>query len=463
MSSKFTINRPLICVRIGLGSNVHSQNPGRIVRASSDNRVTSSMRSTVAASCLLASLIASGSLEAAECPGHPGALGISRTIVVDPAEHPLLGGLQYRESLPLNDHEVVLTFDDGPLQPYTTRVLETLAAECVKATFFIVGRMARGYPHLVRRIHAEGHTIANHSQNHPFTFHKMTIDQAAHEIEDGFASTRTILGDPAAVADFFRVPGLLRQDSVEQYLRDRKVMTWSLDFVADDWTHISDQEIVRRTISRIEAKGKGILLLHDIQPATAAALPVLLHELKVRGFKIVHVVQARPGLPKTETTPEQWILHRAEAHSIWPRVVITTANLPEPVLVAPNPKNFGIVDAVDTGTPTSFVPGPGKPRTADAGMPLPQMALWPHSLRLVARSPAELMPAPAAENFRYTRVWRAPVHIAQKPGPKKTVASTGSTPRAPKILPATAARASAAREANPVPPRSLPRQSGHQI
>src|SRR5437763_7302938 len=144
------------------------------------------MRSTIAASCLLASVMGIGTAAAAECPA--GALGVSRTIAVDPSQHARIGSMQYGESLPLNDREVVLTFDDGPLPPYTNRILETLASECVKATFFMVGRMARGYPSLVRRIYNEGHTIANHSQNHPFTFNKMTVDQASHEIEDAHAS-----------------------------------------------------------------------------------------------------------------------------------------------------------------------------------------------------------------------------------------------------------------------------------
>src|SRR5215470_4957664 len=244
------------------------------------------MRSTIVASVLLASVTGLGAANAAECP--PGALGVSRTIVVDPSAHARLGSMQYTESLPLKDHEVVLTFDDGPLPPYTTRVLDTLASECVKATFFLVGRMARGYPAVVRRIYEEGHTIANHSQTHPFTFHKMSVDQAAREIEDGYASLREVLGDANAVSPFFRIPGLLRQNSVEQYLAAHNYMTWSVDFLADDWTHINAQEITRRAIARIEAQGKGILLLHDIQPATALALPVILKELKARGFKIVH-------------------------------------------------------------------------------------------------------------------------------------------------------------------------------
>src|ERR1700754_3285144 len=114
-----------------------------------------------AAAILLACAAGVGPAAAAsDCPGNPNALGVSRTIVLDPTEHPRLGTLQYDESLPLNDHEVVLTFDDGPLPPYTVRVLEALAAECVKATFFLVGRMALGYPQLVRREYNEGHTIA---------------------------------------------------------------------------------------------------------------------------------------------------------------------------------------------------------------------------------------------------------------------------------------------------------------
>src|SRR3954447_18134051 len=225
------------------------------------------MRNSVVAAFLLESIVGMGTAGAAECPAD--ALGVSRTIVVDPNEHVRLGSMQYGESLPLKDHEVVLTFDDGPLPPYTTRILDTLASECVKATFFMVGRMVRGYPSLVRRVYNEGHTIANHSQNHPFTFNKMTVDQASHEIEDAHASLLAALGDPKAISPFFRIPGLLRQNSVEQYLAAHSYSTWSVDFLADDWTHINNHEVARRAISRIEARGKGILLLQDIQPATA--------------------------------------------------------------------------------------------------------------------------------------------------------------------------------------------------
>jgi hypothetical protein len=60
-------------------------------------------------------LIPAQQASAADCPGHPDALGTSRTLVVDPREYPIIGTMQYAKTLPLEDHEVVLTFDDGPL------------------------------------------------------------------------------------------------------------------------------------------------------------------------------------------------------------------------------------------------------------------------------------------------------------------------------------------------------------
>src|SRR5262249_49738057 len=158
---------------------------------------------------------------AAECPGNPDALGTERTITVDPTEHPKIGTMQYPESLPLNDKEVVLTFDDGPVPVYTNRILETLAAECVKATFFIVGKQAHAYPAEVRKVFNEGHTIATHSQTHPIIFTKLSIAKAQQEIDTGIASVTAALGDPQALSPFFRFPGLGRSKAIEAYLASR--------------------------------------------------------------------------------------------------------------------------------------------------------------------------------------------------------------------------------------------------
>jgi peptidoglycan-N-acetylglucosamine deacetylase len=250
--------------------------------------------------------------DASECPGNPDAPGTGRVIVVDPVEHPRVGSVQYRESLPLNDREVVLTFDDGPLPPYTTRILETLASNCVRATFFVVGNMAHASPNLVRRAYEEGHTIGTHTENHPLNIASLPIEQAEREIETGIASVTRALGGSAVPAPFFRFPGLGRSEAVEKYLESQRIMIWSADVIPDDWKQISPEHVVERSLDGLSRKGRGILLLHDIHDRTAEALPILLGRLKSAGFHVVHVVPVAPNRPKTVTVQTQWMLHTEE-------------------------------------------------------------------------------------------------------------------------------------------------------
>jgi peptidoglycan/xylan/chitin deacetylase (PgdA/CDA1 family) len=287
---------------------------------------------------LALTLFAAGPAAAAECPGNPQALGTSRTVVVDPVEHPRLGLMQYRESLPLEDHEVVLTFDDGPLPRRTNRVLDILASECVKATFFMVGRMAVTYPDVARSVEAAGHTVGTHSQNHPLRLDKMSLINAEREINEGIASVTAALGEPPA--PFLRIPGLARTNAIDRYLASQNLLTWSADFPADDWTRISPAQVYSRALQRIEANGKGILLLHDIQAKTVEALPALLHELKRRGYRIVHVMPATPERPKTATKPSQWTVH-AHGRQISPGSFI------EAVVPLPGQTSFGTIQPFD--------------------------------------------------------------------------------------------------------------------
>lgn len=247
-----------------------------------------------------------------ECPGNPNALGTSRAVVVDPIEHPRVGTLQYPETLPLDDHEVVLTFDDGPIAPYTARILDTLASNCVKATFFIVGGMANHHSDLVQREQREGHTLGTHTENHPLNFAALPVERAEKEIRDGIDSVARALGVSAAPAPFFRFPGLGRTQAVERYLEQQGIMVWSADVVPDDWKKITPEQVVERSLQGLKHKGRGILLLHDIHERTAEALPSLLSELKSAGFRIVHVVPAGSDRPKTVTAPTQWTLHAEE-------------------------------------------------------------------------------------------------------------------------------------------------------
>jgi peptidoglycan/xylan/chitin deacetylase (PgdA/CDA1 family) len=345
-------------------------------------------------SLLCASVLACSNVQAAaaaDCPGHPDAIGTSRTIVVDPREHPRIGTMQYPETLPLRDHEVVLTFDDGPLPRYSNQVLQILADQCVKAVFFEIGKQAQESPEGVRKLAAAGHTIGTHSQTHPLTFQKMPVEKARQEIDDGIASVSAALEDPSVLAPFFRIPGLLRAEGVEDYLASRGIQVWSADFPADDWHHISSMRVFQTAMKRLEAKGKGILLLHDIHERTVAALPRLLRELKVRGFHIVEVVPATPTRPATPTEPQEWRQHpdavpTARWQAVPSFVSAETATLPAPALsdfVAPN---GALLLAAE---PFERVRVGGKP---------PETS-WPRPAATPTETAVIALPAPAASLF----------------------------------------------------------------
>jgi peptidoglycan-N-acetylglucosamine deacetylase len=326
-----------------------------------------------AAAGLAGALCDAAPARAEECPGHPDALGTSRVLVVRPDELSRVGSMQYHESLPLADKEVVLTFDDGPLPRYSNPILDILAAQCVKATYFLVGDMARAYPATVRRIYEEGHSIGTHTEDHPPGFEKLSRADVRQEIDDGIADVGAALGDPRELAPFFRIPGLARTDVIEQELAARSLVVFSTDVVADDWhRRIKAREIVRRAITRLQAHGKGILLLHDIHPATVAALPDLLKKLKDEGFHIVHVVPA-PAEPI--------------AIAGWP--ALTTAPTDDRIaLPAPDVRSFA----------TNYRPGHRiilADRSANAGyLALAAAAEWPEPSGPAVSADAAELPAP---------------------------------------------------------------------
>jgi hypothetical protein len=139
----------------------------------------------------------------------------------------------------------------------------------------------------------------------------LSFEQAKMQVDRGIEATAAALGDGGAaqVAPFFRFPGFGHTDAIEDYLRGQGIMVWGADAPADDWRKITANEIARRAIRRLESKGKGILLLHDIHARTVEALPIILAELKERGFHIVHVVPTTPERPATETVASAWRLH----------------------------------------------------------------------------------------------------------------------------------------------------------
>jgi peptidoglycan-N-acetylglucosamine deacetylase len=240
-----------------------------------------------------AALIAAGAPAFAAC-GDPDALGVSRTITVDTTHPVMVGSIQYKGSLGLEPGEVVLTFDDGPLPGRTDKVLDALDAACVKATFFLVGRMAEAYPELAQREDADGQTIGTHSWSHPLSLAQLPYDRGAGEIDRGIAAVTAVIGH--APAPFFRFPGFGDDRALRQKLIDANVGIFSADIVGNDWTGISADAIRLNVLRRLKEHDGGIVMLHDIKKATARMLPELLQDIKAAGYRIVAIVPEEPPI-----------------------------------------------------------------------------------------------------------------------------------------------------------------------
>ncbi len=231
---------------------------------------------------------------AAPCPGHPDALGTERILAVDANSTPRVGRKSFPDTLPLQRKELVLTFDDGPWPGTTPRVLDALKNECVRATFFLLGRNVAANPAIARRELAEGHSLGHHTYSHPL-LSRMASARAEAEIDRGIAQDELALtgqrrSDPGT--PFFRFPGFASNRALLDRLQARHIVVFGADVWASDWLPMSPEQELRLILARIERAGSGIVLFHDTKAQTAAMLPAFLRELKRRGYRIVHVVPA---------------------------------------------------------------------------------------------------------------------------------------------------------------------------
>jgi len=246
---------------------------------------------------LLASCLLPAAVSAAPCPGRPDALGTARVLEVSAAATPRVGLKQFRSTLDLAPKEVVLTFDDGPWPGTTDKVLAALRDECVRATFFLLGRNAAAHPALARRELAEGHTVAHHTFAHPL-LNRMRVDAAAAEIDRGIAAVeRALYGDPGDApktpkTPFFRFPGFAASPALLDRMAARGIVVFGADLWAGDWNPMTPSQQLRLTLARLGARGRGIVLFHDTKAQTAAMLPAFLRALHAHGYRIVHVVPA---------------------------------------------------------------------------------------------------------------------------------------------------------------------------
>jgi peptidoglycan-N-acetylglucosamine deacetylase len=241
-------------------------------------------------STIFASAFNINAVKAQDCPNNPDALGTSRVMKVSSSQGPV-GLVSYKKTLDLQDKEVVLTFDDGPIPHRTPAVLAALAKECVKATFFTVGTMASAYPKLVQAEAAAGHSIGTHTWSHRYLTQKRNRNIAQYQIGGGLHAANVALADQKeSLSPFFRFPGLNHNKRLDTFVAKNGLISMSVDIVADDWLLITPKEVLKRTLARLEQRGRGIILMHDIHNRTVVMLPELLRELKQRGYKVVHIV-----------------------------------------------------------------------------------------------------------------------------------------------------------------------------
>lgn len=222
------------------------------------------------------------------CPGNPNALGVARTVEIDTTGGPGFGLEQYKSHDFLLPQEIVLTFDDGPWQGSTQAVLKALADHCTKAIFFSIGKHALYYPEILKQVIAAGHTVGTHTWSHANLRDKrINFEKAKEEIEKGISAVKIAMG--SAPSPFFRFPALQDPPEVVKYLGSRDIAIFSMDLDSFDFKIRTADGVIKSVLTKLDAKGKGIVLLHDFQKHTSAALPDLLSQLKAKGYKVVHM------------------------------------------------------------------------------------------------------------------------------------------------------------------------------
>lgn len=271
----------------------------------------------VAAACVSTAGLAQGGAPAGICSGK--ALGVARVLEIDTTGGARFGHQQYKENDILRDKEVILTFDDGPLRPYTKPVLEALAAHCTRATFFMVGRQALADPEMAREVARRGHTIGTHTYSHQ-NMRAIGASRARIEIEQGFSAVRRAIGQP--IAPFFRFPYLADSQAMMEHLRERNIAMFSIDVDAIDYRAKEGATVHRNVMVDLMPRRKGIILFHDIQPSTASAIKGVLDDLAAKGFKVVHIVPKAPvaTLASFDANAESEAHKRAKAVAANPMV-----------------------------------------------------------------------------------------------------------------------------------------------
>src|SRR6266516_4391445 len=236
---------------------------------------------------------------------NPNALGVARVVEIDTTGGPGFGFEHFKSHDFLREGEVVLTFDDGPWPKNTPAVLAALAAHCTKAIFFPIGLHATYEPGLLKNVAAAGHAVGSHTWCHQDlskTKGRCNVNgktvavefDPKDEIEKGISAVRWAVGGPTA--PYFRFPALRQPPELIEYLGKRNIGIFSADMDSFDFKMRKPEQVRQSVMAKLKKHGKGIVLMHDFQHATAEAAMDLLNDLKAGGYKVVFM---KPKFPVT--------------------------------------------------------------------------------------------------------------------------------------------------------------------
>lgn len=229
-----------------------------------------------------------------------GAAGLMRARIGEVSHAIVASSTPVRQAVPMIvEHRpfpggtklVALTFDDGPWPGQTQRVLEILASENVRATFFMMGLRVQRAPSLAKRVVAEGHLVGNHTQTHQMLGHA-TPAQVVYQMATGEATIRRYTGvEPT----WFRAPGGTVTPVVKQEAKaiGERIAGWTVDTM--DWKKPPAHQIIKRVVGGV--KPGAIVLMHDgggDRKQTIDALPDTIRQLKAMGYTFVTLDQMYP-------------------------------------------------------------------------------------------------------------------------------------------------------------------------
>jgi len=200
--------------------------------------------------------------------------------------------------LPKGTRRLALTYDDGPNDPYTSQLLDVLAKHGTKATFFLIGKYVKQRPDIVRRVVEAGHSVGNHTWNHP-----NLIFCSAAETRRQISETQKAIEEACGIRPtLFRPPFGGRRPGTFSVARELGLTPIMWGVTCYDWSAIWNESIERK--AREQIRGGDVILLHDgghkrfgaDRSHTVKATANLLREYSEQGYKFVSVPEMMTGV-----------------------------------------------------------------------------------------------------------------------------------------------------------------------